>query len=308
MMITEHLAAGILLSNSNKNTKSNEFLFISLIASILPDLPVLFLGKPGDLGYLSHRIFSHSIILAPIYAIIPVVLGYLIFRFKLNNLFLFYLGSVIAYLVHIFLDYLTPYGVQLLYPLNKNISSLDLFHSFDPIFIFISTPIILTFIIRRYKGHFFSKSITLIYFGTILLYTSISLFSKNVFTREIEILNKSEDTETKVLAIVPRTFWRWKAISENPKNYSIIFNKNGEKKKMYFSKRFDIRSSISKSKEFKDFIDYARFPVILNEERDTLELANMVYSLNSYKLTLYLDVMREVDSYRLTGFDIKDNH
>lgn len=66
MLIIDHVAAGILVSNSNKKFRKIAIVSVCILASILPDILVLF-GVPGSIFYLDHRKFRNTIVFTPFF-------------------------------------------------------------------------------------------------------------------------------------------------------------------------------------------------------------------------------------------------
>lgn len=308
MVITEHLAAGILIANASDKIKSPKFTIISIFSSILADIPILFLGGPGEIDYLSHRIYTHSLILSPIYAFIPIFFGYFFFKASFrNNIIRLYLISIISFLSHIFIDFLTPYGVQLFYPFSKTIYSLDFFHSFDPVFISISLCIILIFTFKIIKRKYFNKTILILFSTIILIYSVYTGLAKAYNYSSFSSFIGAEKIESNYVTTVPRTFWRWKGIAEDSvRRYVILTGSNGLVIKTY-EKNIKVPSDILESKDYAKFIEYARFPTII-KQREVFNFINLVYSPNSYCLTIKLDSEGVILSSRLTGYDLFDKY
>ena len=173
MMPVDHIAFSIAQLNIFKKFHNFPALLICLLTGVLPDLPIIFSGGPGTIGYLSHRTLFHSLFFAPIFCTIPIIIFGIPFRKVLRNTFLqLYSLCFIVYLGHIFLDLLTPYGTQLFYPLTNRKFSMDLFHSFDPVFMAISLSLII-FSIYRLKFVLFFIEKLMIYCKTKIHYTNL---------------------------------------------------------------------------------------------------------------------------------------
>jgi membrane-bound metal-dependent hydrolase YbcI (DUF457 family) len=99
----------------------------------LPDADVL-IGAFTDpiTATQQHRGLSHSIFFAPILALLPAGLFYLLA--KLKDLKLLWITSVVGIYLHILFDLITSYGTQILQPFSDYRYSLDLMFIIDPWF------------------------------------------------------------------------------------------------------------------------------------------------------------------------------
>lgn len=308
MMITEHIAAGIIIGSAFNKSKSKNILSVSILSSMLADSPILFFGGPGEIDYLSHRIYTHSVILSPVYAIIPILLIYVLSKkSSKNNYSYLYFISFLAFLAHIFIDLLTPYGVQLFYPFSNKIYSLDLFHAFDPIAILLSISIILFSIYQWVKLKDIKRSWILTFTFTIALYTIYTIIVKTSFSNEYsEFISENKEDAT-YLTTVPRTFWRWKGLARKDEKSYVIMEESDSLVVKEFESDTIINPVIKSSTAYLKFNQYARYPII-HATNDKYSFFNLVYSPKSYRLTLKLNNKNEINFSEITNFDILDNH
>src|SRR5262245_32644670 len=91
-------------------------IFWLLVASVnFPDIDVV-MSVFGDpiLSIKTHRWITHSVLLAPAFAVIPAALFY---RFSsVKDFRLLWLTALLGIFMHILCDLVTPYGTQLLAP------------------------------------------------------------------------------------------------------------------------------------------------------------------------------------------------
>lgn len=270
---------------------------------------MLFLGQPGTIGYLSHRIFSHTIVLMPFFALIPIFIGFLFMKWKWNTkIFKLYVISCLSYTIHILLDLATPFGVQLFYPFNMRVFSLDLFHTFDPVFIIISISIISYTVIRLTKNKYLNKKSFFIFSSVIAFYILFTCISKFSFEKRFLTYTKNENLVVKHLATTPRTFWRWKAISEDKESSYVFLFENNKSHFIKYNKLNNINLKIKNSNEFYQFMTYARYPAILENSMNTFSLFNLVYTPNTYRLTFSMNQDGSIKNSKMTSFDLSDNH
>ncbi|HET6511432.1 MAG TPA: metal-dependent hydrolase [Candidatus Kapabacteria bacterium] len=99
----------------------------------LPDADVL-VGAFTDpiTATQQHRGLSHSVLFAPIFALLPTAIWYVLS--KLKDFKLLWITATIGIYVHILFDLVTSYGTQLLQPFDDTRYSLDLMFIIDPFF------------------------------------------------------------------------------------------------------------------------------------------------------------------------------
>ncbi|MFZ5942782.1 MAG: metal-dependent hydrolase [Bacillota bacterium] len=105
----------------------------AFISSQLPDLDVI-IGSRGKTEYLKHhRGFSHSLLVAPLFAF-AVALGFKSFITD-TSLVLFFIVSLLSLGLHLFFDLLNAYGTKLLWPLSNKRYAWDILMIIDPLII-----------------------------------------------------------------------------------------------------------------------------------------------------------------------------
>ncbi len=304
MLIIDHIAAGVLFSNANRTFQNYAILSVCLIASILPDVLVLF-GIPGSILYLDHRKFTNTIILTPIFSLLPAILVYIFVRKKILFLKLYHV-SLISYCLHIILDLITPFGTPILYPILGKPYSLDIFHAFDAIYLSISILVLLTFIQNKFvKKKYFPKRTLFIFISIYIIYFIITISLK--YNNEIDYKHYSDRNlvDCEYLSTVPRTFWRWKGIVKTKNRMYVLIKEEGEiVMKGYQSIMPPI--SVQNDYWFIKFLEYARYPITLRE-KNTVKVINLIYSPDSYALEYDLDSEDRIKDASISGFNIHDN-
>jgi len=306
MMPIDHIAAGILVPHLSGRNPTAQVFGVSLIASILPDVQVAMSGWKGSIDYLSHRAASHSFFLAPVLALVPVALVLLFLRGRSEATFLhLYLISLASYSIHILLDLITPFGTQILYPLSRKQYSLDLLHSFDPLFMVISAVVICAFIFAmKNKAALTSQAlipILLLY----LIYIGFALVQKRTQGLAFRAKMESVDIGSEYLTTVPRTFWRWKGIAKNDSGYSVAVRNRGSIDVKNYDDSPSAPPLVAQTIEVMKYQDYARFAIV-EHATTTVEIHNLVYSPDSYRLIIDVTANRMPAGFTLTGFDLAD--
>lgn len=304
MMLTDHIASSIILSNSIRTIRDRKILWIlCIISSIVPDI-LAFFYHPGSIEYLYHRRFTNSVILAPLYVLVITII-FKIITYK-NHLpfFIIFVVSLLSYFLHIILDLITPYGSPLFFPLTNKLYSFDLIHSFDPVFLTLSIALIVIFVVSIIKQTNWFQHIARPVLYVYLVYISMMFVYKNIASLNYKNYLSSNFPNAHYEATIPKTFWRWRGIAtENNK----VIQLNGMlsvKKIVEFNSIDKLSEFIKSDGYFRKFVSYARFPVS-EIQKNQISVFNAIYSSESYKLTYKF----EGDSivYKtISGFDLID--
>ncbi len=126
-----HSLVGLVLSRAGFNRLTPQATPVLLLAANAPDIDVVS-AAGGSLAYLHyHRHLTHSLLMAPVMALLPVLLVRLATR-KPIAWKMAYLLSLLGVASHLALDLTNMYGVRLLLPFSARWLRLDLNSIVDP--------------------------------------------------------------------------------------------------------------------------------------------------------------------------------
>jgi inner membrane protein len=126
-----HTLTGLMMARAGlgRTTPRGGALMLMLAANV-PDIDAL-IGLPGGLAYMEyHRGYAHSLLMAPVMAVIPLLLARWIRGASLN--WRSYLACVLGVLSHLALDLTNVYGIRLLLPFSSRWLHLDITNIVDP--------------------------------------------------------------------------------------------------------------------------------------------------------------------------------
>src|ERR1700691_5103657 len=126
-----HTLTGLMLARAGlgRTTPRGGALMMMLAANV-PDIDVVF-GLPGGLAYMEyHRGYAHSLLLAPVMAVIPLLLAHWIRGASVS--WKAWLACLLGVLSHLALDLTNVYGVRLLLPFSSRWLHLDITNIIDP--------------------------------------------------------------------------------------------------------------------------------------------------------------------------------
>jgi len=192
-----------------KNTLRRTFFWLFVLAANLPDIDIL-VGLTGDpvLSIRYHRGITHSMLFAPVLALVPALL----FRFftRIDNIRLLWVISLLGIFLHIFFDLVTGFGTRVLLPLSETRYALDWFFIIDPLF----TLLLAAFLLA---GRWLPERRSLIAsmsIAFVVLYVLVAAFNHGVAAiRVSEAAHKEGVTWTRISALPqPLSLFRWQGL------------------------------------------------------------------------------------------------
>src|SRR5258706_1065702 len=114
-----HSLVGLMLSRSGLGGATPRIGMVMVLASNIPDIDIV-AALGGSVSYLEwHRGYTHSLIGAPVMALLPLLL---VWRFFGRA----YLCSLPCVLSHLLLDWTNGYGIRMLLPVSSQYLRLDI--------------------------------------------------------------------------------------------------------------------------------------------------------------------------------------
>jgi len=169
MDILHHSVIGLIGVNVALDLDCAMIGYFFLLGSILPDLDAFLVVLNKRLYLKNHQGFSHSLLLAPVYAFILVF----VFTFWIDFLWMNYMGLLLGIFVHSILDYSNTYGIKLFYPLSNKRFSLDAIFFIDTFLILLT--------LSMYIYHYNIS----IYLGLFLLYIGAKIVMQRYIKQKL---------------------------------------------------------------------------------------------------------------------------
>jgi len=235
----------------------------ALLASQFPDLDVI-IGARSKISYLKHhRGFSHSVLLAPFYAVfIALIVKLFVPQASFGILFII---SILSLGLHLFLDLLNAYGTKLLWPLSNKRFAWDILMIIDPLILLIFALGIGTYVLNNQKEILFAiyPFLGLYVLAMLNFRLKAGHYLKKIF---IDDINAS---------LLPPLFgWRkWNFIVEKDNVYYLgqVDAYDGSiniKEKLYPDEECHSVLASKKDPEVQVFLEFARFPWYSKKEVD----------------------------------------
>ena len=262
---------------------------IGASAALFPDIDyLLFFYQPLDFIAYWHRAETHSLLLAPVFALVLTLLWKCAFR-RLPTLLVFYI-TLIAICSHCLLDCFTPFGTQLFAPITRHTFSWNLLYVVDAYF---TLAVLLMLFFLVIKTTFIQRILAC---AIPISYVLLIVWLKSTVTDTIR-----ENSNYANSTVLPQPFspMYWKAVSPLDNGYAMsfaeIFNDpiarfvsnsigylnpqdkynplNQLKWHQYpllpESADSDLVATAWQHPKFKAFRDFARYPVFLHVKNST---------------------------------------
>jgi inner membrane protein len=214
-----HIASGILGGQAVRNPLQQDryLLFFCIIAAWLPDIDnfIGFLGPEFYLVY--HRGLTHSFFGG--FLLAAILAG--LFRIFIKSFPILY-GFILAYaciVIHIFLDLITSYGTQILFPLTSTRYSIPSVFILDPLY----TLVMIYLSYKSFRSLKKRKTLAMIGLLWVFIYPTVNLSIRYTLHYHVEKQLRSAgmvfdnvDISTDVLS----PFY-WKVIVEDATSYQI---------------------------------------------------------------------------------------
>jgi len=120
-----HTLVGLMMARGGVAGNTVRGAGMMMLAANAPDVDAItWFDRVNYLDY--HRSYTHAFALAPVVALLPLVLARVKFTRRA------YLAALAAVLTHPLLDWTNPYGIQLYLPFSKQRTMLDFINVIDP--------------------------------------------------------------------------------------------------------------------------------------------------------------------------------
>ncbi|KJS83521.1 MAG: hypothetical protein JM58_12575 [Peptococcaceae bacterium BICA1-8] len=235
----------------------------ALLASQFPDLDVI-IGAKSKTAYLKHhRGFSHSLLLAPLYAGL-IAGGVKIFAPQTSYWHLF-LVSFLSLGLHLFFDLLNAYGTKLLWPISNRRFAWDILMIIDPMIILVFALGLSLYLVDNQKDLLFS------------LYPFLGLYilaMLNFRRKARNYLAKLYRNTVQISLLPPVLGWRrWNFIVEEENIYYLgkIDAYSGSieiKEKLCPEEECSLVLSSKEDPAVQIFLEFARFPWYSKKEME----------------------------------------
>jgi len=255
----------------------------------IPDIDVV-LGFLGDPIFASqhHRGLTHSLLFAPIFALLPAMIFFKLG--KLKNFKTLWVYGLIGILLHIFFDLITPFGTQLFAPFSTARFSLDMMFIIDPFFTgVLGLTLLFGKIFRQRRRPFLFGGIFFV-----VLYLLIEALNHHRAYQRIEAaLQRDNIAATKISAFPqPLGIFRWMGLAQTQDGVAQTFlSLLNDEKELPFTKyenaNDEFVAQTLQAPETKWYLTFARHPWIISArrgERQVVELQDLQFSMDKRML------------------------
>lgn len=243
----------------------------------LPDIDVA-LGLLGDpiLAIQHHRGLTHSLLFAPIFALLTAMMFFKLG--KRRDFKTLWRYGLIGILLHIFFDLITPFGTQLFTPFSTARFSLDLMFIIDPFF----TGILgLTLLLRKiFKPQRRSLLLGGIFF--VGLYFLLEVVNHHHAYQRIEAALQRDGIAATRISVLPQplSIFSWMGLAQTEQGATQTFlSLLHDAKKLSLTKYENANDGFVtqalQAPETKWYLTFARHPWILSERRGDMQVVEI---------------------------------
>lgn len=271
--LTGALAAKVLevtRPNDSDDLRDRRSAFWLLVVSAnLPDLDVV-LGMFSDpiFAMQHHRGLTHSILFAPVFALLPASLFY--FWKKLKPFKTAWLLALLGTLVHIFFDVITAYGTQIFSPFSPARHALDWMFIIDPFFTGILVlPLLLAKFWTKPRRKLILGGVAFVAF-----YLGAEMVNHNLAKQRMATALQQSGISATNISALPQPFniFRWMGIARTPSGVAQAYFSNLQTDELsvmvYENAEDEFARRARQTPESRWYLQFARYPWIHMEERE----------------------------------------
>jgi inner membrane protein len=276
-------------SPQEKAAYRRTFFWLLVVSANIPDIDVL-VGILGDpiFSLKAHRALTHSMLFAPLLALLPAGL-FMLFS-KVKNIRLLWIISLLGIVLHIFFDLVTSFGTQILNPFFDTRYALDWLFIIDPWFTLLlaATLIVARFLPAR------RSLVTAIGLIAAVAYIGTAAFNHGVALIKVtEAASKAGMSWSKVSVLPqPLSIFRWQGLVQTEQGVWRIFisiTEDAPVRFRLFDHRVDEYAERAMGEEHvKWYLAFARHPWISTREesgKHIVEIRDLMFSIDENLMT-----------------------
>jgi len=260
------------------------FFWLFVVAANLPDIDVFFsIGRDQFAMIRQHRGITHSILFAPVLALLPA----LAFKFlgKVKNLRLLWLISLLGIFLHIFFDLATSFGTRVLLPVSEVRYALDWLFIIDPFFTFLMAAFLLAgrWVPRR-RALVTSSGI-----AAVVLYVLIVAFNQTMAAIRVQEAARKEGVTWSKISTLPQplSLFRWQGLIQTDdavlQTYFSLFDDDSPRFRIYTQHQDSFVEKAEKEGSLHSFLGFARHPWVQSFDEDGMhivEFRDLMFSID----------------------------
>lgn len=243
--------------------------WLLVVSANLPDLDVV-LGVFDDpiFAMQHHRGITHSVLFAPVFALLPAALFYFWKKFKPFKTA--WLLALLGTLVHILFDLITAYGTQIFAPLSSTRHAWDWMFIIDPVF----TGALALVLLAGKWWRSARRRVILAGGVFVLLYLGAELINHQLAKQRMATaLQQQGIVATNITALPqPLSIFRWMGIAQTPAGVAQAYFSNLQAENLsvtvYQNAQDEFAAIAQQTQASRWYIQFARFPWIHTEERE----------------------------------------
>ncbi len=220
--LTGAVAAKVLTSSSGivPGQHHRTLFWLTVVCANLPDIDAALRLFTDYFSYvMHHRGLTHSLVFAPVFALLPAAITYKLGSVK--NFRLLWSFALIGICVHIFFDLITTFGTRILYPLSDKRFALDWMFIIDPVFTGSMALLLLSAKILKRRARILVR-ITLVF---VIAYLSLEAFLQTIALKRVHEAAAQRAVVPVYSSALPQPFsiFRWNGLVQTERGVHQAF-------------------------------------------------------------------------------------
>jgi membrane-bound metal-dependent hydrolase YbcI (DUF457 family) len=258
MDIVTHGITGVLVSRAFPSGDKGSMMMAGLIGALAPDLDVI-AGLWDPMAAITvHRTATHSFLGG---VVIAAVVAGLLWSFRRESFFRLFGFAYLGLLSHIGSDFLTSFGIAILWPLSDRRFALAQHYIIDPLLSILAVAFLIASFRLKGKETLLAK----IGIAGILLYVFITAAHQRVVSARWQGIMESQGIRpirSAVIPLFPGPF-HWQGISETEEALYQqdfwLYGSDARPPRKFSKTKVDL-GYVERLREVQLFLDFARFP------------------------------------------------
>jgi inner membrane protein len=275
--MTAAVAAKFVGQKHSENFKpSSRAIFWLLVVSVnFPDLDVLMAAfRDPILTIKTHRWITHSVLIAPFFALVPASIFY---RFSsVKNFRFLWLTAMLGMYIHIASDLVTPYGTQLLAPFSTHRFTLSSLFIVD---LYFSVGLLTFILLGKYNSRrksFWHKTGLVFMISYLVTTFGIQMYADNRVRRVVEA-QKIEYTKISTLPL-PFSIFDWVGIVQTNTGVHRAFFSVFDDALSFEELRHSSDAFTEKARQHVDskwYFEFAHHPLVQSFDQENLHVVEI---------------------------------
>lgn len=288
--LTGALAATLLQRPSASTSERRTLLWLLVVSANLPDLDVVLQLFTDRLTYIiHHRGITHSLLFAPVFALVPALVFFSAGKFKRFGVL--WSAALVGIVVHILFDLITPFGTMIVAPLSQKRFALDWMFIIDPVVtLLLALPFVARIWAIRRQAMLFRVAGALL-----ILYLAAGALAHHLALQKVESVARSASVRVLASSALPQplSIFSWNGLIQTPRGvHRMFFSPFDDTVRVqeFKNEKGKLVDAVLHEQVVQRYLSFARHPWISlsrNEEGGVVEIQDLQFSVDERVLARF---------------------